>query len=208
MSKDSEQYLFIVRHGDRWDYANPEWKRIAKSRLGDSPLSPLGHQQAQEVGRFFDKWLTDNDMQIDDVVWMSSPFLRCLQTSDQALNAMHTFPAAQTLRIVPEYSIFEWDGHGGEWHQDLPTLAERYHYFPRLDTDYQSFFIPPLPGKYCPYDDRAFLLMSSATHHVLPFQSPGPNFSKDVSVLLIAYTNVTPTSQIRFCSWYRMQRVA
>lgn len=145
MTKDTKQYIFIVRHGDRWDYANPDWKKEARSRLGDSPLSPLGHQQAQEVGRFFDKWLTDDDIQIDDVVWMSSPFLRCLQTSDQALNAMHTFPAAQTLRIVPEYSIFEWDGHGGEWHQDLPTLAERYHYFPRLDTDYQSFFIPPLP---------------------------------------------------------------
>jgi broad specificity phosphatase PhoE len=147
MTKESQQYLFIVRHGDRWDYAQPDWKRMATSRLGDSPLSPLGHQQAQEVGRFFDNWLADNEIRADDVVWMSSPFLRCLQTSDQALNAMKTFAGASNLPILPEYSIFEWDGHSGQWHQDLPTLTERKHYFPRLDTDYQSFFIPPLPGK-------------------------------------------------------------
>jgi broad specificity phosphatase PhoE len=151
MAKDGKQYLFIVRHGDRWDYANPDWKRVPTSRLGDSPLSPLGHQQAQEVGCFFDNWFTANEIQIDNVVWMSSPFLRCLQTSDQALNAIRTFHAAQALPILPEYSIFEWDGHGGEWHQDLPTLIERKHYFPRLHTDYQSFFIPTLPGKHFPH---------------------------------------------------------
>jgi len=140
---DNRQYLFIVRHGDRWDYSNPEWKLQTTSRIGDSPLSPLGHQQAQEVGKFFDAWL--NERQLDDVIWMSSPFLRCLQTSDEALNAMTTFSKASSLSILPEYSIFEWDGYGGAWHKDLPSLTERKHYFPRLDMNYESFFIPTLP---------------------------------------------------------------
>jgi len=138
------QYLFIIRHGDRWDYSSPEWKSLPTSRTGDSPLSTLGHQQAQEVGRFLDKWLGEH--QLKDVVWMSSPFLRCLQTSNDALNAMPTFSKeAASLPILPEYSIFEWDGNGGAWHKDLPALTERKHYFPRLDMAYETFFVPTLP---------------------------------------------------------------
>ena len=149
MTEDNRQYLFIIRHGDRWDYSNPEWKNLASSRTGDSPLSTLGHLQAQETGKFLDKWLTENHIDVEnDLTWMSSPFLRCLQTSDAALNSMRNTPATLTLPIRPEYSIFEWDGHGGEWHKDLPPLIERKHYFPRLDVEYESFFVPSLPGKY------------------------------------------------------------
>lgn len=143
MTEDNRQYLFIVRHGDRWDYSTPEWKKLETSRTGDSPLSTLGHRQAQEVGKFLDGWLVERNL--DDVTWMSSPFLRCLQTSNEALNAMQTFSKAPTLPILPEYSIFEWDGHGGEWHEDLPPLTERKHYFPRIDMEYESFFVPTLP---------------------------------------------------------------
>lgn len=145
MTEDSRQYLFIIRHGDRWDYANPEWKKLPDSRTGDSPLSTLGHQQAQEVGKFLDRFLDENEL--EDITWMSSPFLRCIQTSNEALNAMKKLKGAETLPILPEYSIFEWDGHGGEWHDDLPPLSERKHYFPRLDTEYESFFTPALPGE-------------------------------------------------------------
>lgn len=143
MTEDNRQYLFIVRHGDRWDYSTPEWKKLETSRTGDSPLSTLGHRQAQEVGKFLDNWLLERNL--DDVTWMSSPFLRCLQTSNEALNAMQTFSKAATLPILTEYSIFEWDGHGGEWHEDLPPLTERKHYFPRIDMEYESFFVPTLP---------------------------------------------------------------
>jgi broad specificity phosphatase PhoE len=143
MTDGNRQYLFIIRHGDRWDYSTPEWKLLETSRTGDSPLSTLGHQQAQEVGKFLDTWLTEK--QLDDVVWMSSPFLRCLQTSNDALNAMRTFSKAPTMPILPEYSIFEWDGNGGTWHKDLPPLVERKHYFPRLDMNYKTFFVPALP---------------------------------------------------------------
>jgi broad specificity phosphatase PhoE len=142
---DNRQYLFVIRHGDRWDYSNPEWKKLSTSRLGDSPLSTLGHQQAREVGNFLDSWLADRNLTAEDITWLSSPFLRCLQTSNEALNAFSRVDV-MTTPILPEYSIFEWDGHNGEWHKDLPPLKERKHYFPRLDLSYEGFFEPPMPG--------------------------------------------------------------
>ena len=138
------QYLFIIRHGDRWDYANPEWRKLPNSRIGDSPLSPLGHQQAQEVGKYLDSWLDERNFKESDIKWYSSPFLRCLQTSDSALSAFRKV-SMDHIKILPEYSIFEWDGHEGEWHKDLPSLEERKHYFPRLDTSYKSMYVPNLP---------------------------------------------------------------
>jgi broad specificity phosphatase PhoE len=138
---DQRQYLFLIRHGDRWDYSYPEWTKLPTSRCGDSPLSPLGHQQSREVGLFLKSYLEARTTD-KHITWMSSPFLRCLQTSDDALNAMNI----DHVKILPEYSIFEWDGHDGEWHKDLPSLEERKHYFPRVDLDYQTFFVPTLPG--------------------------------------------------------------
>jgi Histidine phosphatase superfamily (branch 1) len=137
---DNRQYVFVIRHGDRWDYSFPEWKELSTSRCGDSPLSPLGHEQARQVGTFLKSYLEERNL-TKDIVWMSSPFLRCVQTSDGALNAM-----GLPNKILPEYSIFEWDGHGGAWHKDLPSLEERKHYFPRLDLEYETFFVPTLPG--------------------------------------------------------------
>jgi hypothetical protein len=141
----NKQYLFVIRHGDRWDYSYPEWKELPTSKLGDSPLSPLGHTQARQVGTFLNSYL--QQLSVQDLTWMSSPFLRCLQTSNDAIQEMTRYDTPTNyIPILPEYSIFEWDGHDGEWHKDLPPLEERKHYFPRLDLSYEPFFIPTLPG--------------------------------------------------------------
>jgi len=150
---DDRQFLFVIRHGDRWDYANPEWKKSSASRTGDSPLSTLGHIQAQETGKFLDSWMNEKGFSADDITWLSSPFLRCLQTSNEALNSFRKVNV-DTLPIFPEYSIFEWDGHDGVWHKDLPSFEERRHYFPRLDTTYESFFIPTMPEPRSEFMDR------------------------------------------------------
>jgi broad specificity phosphatase PhoE len=113
-------------------------------RSGDPPLSKLGHQQARETGIFLDQLLSSDGITGDDLTWMSSPFLRTLQTSDNALNAM-TKTNIKNVPILPEYSVFEWDGKGGKWHESLPPLSERVHYFPRMDVKYQSLFVPTLP---------------------------------------------------------------
>jgi hypothetical protein len=145
VSDDESQYVFVIRHGDRWDYMHPEWLETA-SRKGDPPLSTLGHQQARETGIFLDSLLAHEGFTADSIIWLASPFLRTLQTSDDALNAFTKIDSSN-ISILPEYSVFEMDGHNGRLHKDLPTMEERKHYFPRLDESYASLFVPALPGK-------------------------------------------------------------
>ena len=89
---DDKQYLFIIRHGDRWDYSNPEWKALSTSRLGDSPLSPLGHQQGRQVGQYLNTFFKSNSISTsaeeNNITWLSSPFLRCIQTSNEAIQEL------------------------------------------------------------------------------------------------------------------------
>ena len=173
---DALQYLFIIRHGDRWDYANPEWKELPNSRTGDSPLSTLGQQQAQEVGKYLDSWLAARNFTCNDITWLSSPFLRCLQTSDNALSSFRKVDV-NTLSILPEYSIFEWDGHLGEWHKDLPPLEERKHYFPRLDMKYESYFVPELP-------EPRSKFMARCQHSIDCFHQRNPYKPRQVFVMV------------------------
>mmetsp|Transcript_28156 Transcript_28156/g.32813 ORF Transcript_28156/g.32813 Transcript_28156/m.32813 type:complete len:303 (-) Transcript_28156:241-1149(-) len=142
-----EQSMFIVRHGDRWDYAHPEWKESAE-RIGDPPLSTLGHRQAREVGQYLDKIFVKETIQAEDVVLVSSPFLRCIQTSNELVSEFrHTKgDLAETMHIKPENCIFEFDLHNNGLHGSLPTLEERKNYFPRLDeTHNKCSHTPSLP---------------------------------------------------------------
>jgi broad specificity phosphatase PhoE len=143
VTPDEAQSLFVIRHGDRWDYQHPEWLETAKRR-GDPPLSTLGHQQARETGQFMDELLAGYTH--DRITWLASPFLRTLQTSDTALNAFQKVDSRQ-ISILPEYSVFELDGHDGQLHKDLPDMEERGCYFPRVDHTHKSLFVPELPGK-------------------------------------------------------------
>ena len=91
-----------------------------------------------------DGFFAERNITANDVTWMSSPFVRCLQTSNEALNAFQQVDV-DNLKILPEYAVFEWDGHNGEWHKDLPPLEERVHYFPRVDLEYETIFVPEIP---------------------------------------------------------------
>ena len=125
-----------------------QWSQ-SSSRPGDPPLSKLGHQQARETGAFLDQLLSNDGITLQQVTWLSSPFLRCLQTSDAAIDSLHKIVTPDDkpseFRILPEYSVFEWDGHGGKWHESLPALEERVHYFPRLQVHHPSLFVPTIP---------------------------------------------------------------
>ena len=99
-----------------------------------------------------------------NITWLSSPFLRTLQTSNEAISQFkHVTGANTTLRILPESSVFEWDGKGGTWHSSLPPIAERLHYFPRLDISYQSLLVPTIPEPRSAFHtrcDRAIALLN------------------------------------------------
>jgi broad specificity phosphatase PhoE len=154
----SSQSLFVIRHGDRWDYENPDWNQKT-TRPGDPPLSALGHQQAREAGVLLDSLLSSLQVDGNDVTLLSSPFLRTLQTSDGMLSALRRTTNARNIQILPESSIFEWDGkENGLWHASLPSLEERWNYFPRLNVKHSSLFVPDLPeprSKFVERCDRA-----------------------------------------------------
>lgn len=98
---EGKQYLFIIRHGDRWDYQNRDWSQTT-SRPGDPPLSGLGRQQAGETGRFLNELFSAEGYTADDITWMSSPFLRCLMTSNAAIDALSDIEGSSKMEILPE----------------------------------------------------------------------------------------------------------
>jgi broad specificity phosphatase PhoE len=109
--------IHFVRHGDRFDYANPEWVATSKS-LGncasDPPLSALGHQQAVETAAVF------AGERIDRV--LVSPYLRVIQTAVPTANA-------QQCPIQIEEGLAESHHVPGL----LPLPAQRFAYFPQVD---------------------------------------------------------------------------
>lgn len=72
--KIDTQIFWIIRHGDRLDNHDSEWKKTAKFRE-DTPLSPIGHIQAADVARY----ITANDNNVKHII--SSPFLRTIETA-------------------------------------------------------------------------------------------------------------------------------
>jgi len=133
-----------------------QWKETA-TRPGDPPLSTLGHRQARDVGRYLDDLLARENIHARDITLLSSPFLRCIQTSNELLSEFHKTPGdvASTVAILPEYSVFELDSHDRKLHESLPSLPERKCYFPRMDETYESMFIPTLPENRGQFLDRS-----------------------------------------------------
>lgn len=148
VNSEIQQSLFIIRHGARWDYAHPEWL-VTATRRGDPPLSPLGHRQARETGKFLDSILFREGIAASDITWLSSPFLRCIQSSNEMLDQMITTRGvpAETVMINPECSVWEIDLDGSDAPLCLPSLQERQCYFPRLNVSHKSLMIPPIPGE-------------------------------------------------------------
>lgn len=149
----------------------------------------------------------------DDITWMSSPFLRCLQTSHEAIDAFQKLGGRNDLTILPEYSVFEWDGHNGKLHKSLPDLGERKHYFPRVDVAYESLFIPDLPEPRTEFHSRCQRGVQ-AINHRYRFR-PGTalivvSHAAGCVGLSAAATNqtlasITPAAP---CSVYRMTRTS
>ena len=150
--KSNGQTIFIIRHGDRWDYSHPEWYNAASpDRRGDPPLSDLGHVQAREAGTFLDTLLSREDRSAQDITLLCSPFLRCIETANNILQkfSLTQGDVANTVQIKLEHSVWEIDGHEGVNHRYLienrEMVKERSWYFPRIDPSYVPLFVPELP---------------------------------------------------------------
>lgn len=75
------QSLFVLRHGERWDDANPGW---VDPRMWDPPLTERGWGQAEETGK---KFRSKEGVLIKRI--LVSPFLRCVQTCAGVLKGMY-----------------------------------------------------------------------------------------------------------------------
>ena len=208
------QHLIVIRHGDRWDYENPTaWKNHPNNRKGDPSLSSLGLAQARETGQYLDSVFKDLGISSEDITWMSSPFLRTLQTSTEALNAL-TLDGSNQIEILPEPGIFEWDGHGGDWHASMPEITERIHYFPRLldsASSYDPLLVPTLPEPRSGFQDRCDTVMTEMhkRHSFRPKSTLVVVTHAAVCIGLVAsasgnaYNEITPAAP---CSIFHMSR--
>uniref|UniRef100_A0A915CYP1 Phosphoglycerate mutase n=1 Tax=Ditylenchus dipsaci TaxID=166011 RepID=A0A915CYP1_9BILA len=79
------RHIWIVRHGERVDNVDPDWKDIApRGAWDDPPLTSRGLCQAREVGIRLAKF--KHHEPIDYI--FSSPFTRCLQTTTNIIEAI------------------------------------------------------------------------------------------------------------------------
>jgi len=129
------QTVYIIRHGDRFDFnlGEAKWKEIAQRPL-DPVLSDLGNIQAGYLGRHF-RQLRDSGKKISKVI--SSPFVRCIQTCNP-------IAGAYDVPICVDNSLWEVVYTS----EVMPDLTERAAYFPRVDVNYQSVFKPELDEQF------------------------------------------------------------
>jgi len=108
------QTLWLARHANRQDFADPDWAATA-DRPHDPGLSPDGEEQARQLGRRV------ATLDVDRIV--SSPFLRAVQTAHCAAEAADT-------AVLLEPGLGEW--HNPDWFDASPdplpasTLRARY----------------------------------------------------------------------------------
>jgi broad specificity phosphatase PhoE len=119
----ASRVVWIVRHGERRDFADPTWARCA-ARPEDPPLAPSGVAQARALAR---------RLRGERITHLfSSPFLRTMETAQQVA-------AALDLRIKVEPGLSEWLSPA--WFPQPPrllSLDELGRRFPRLERTYRA----------------------------------------------------------------------
>lgn len=136
--------IWLVRHGNRLDFVQPEWFEKADRRY-DPPLCPAGHRQAQELSQCL------LSKPIDHL--FVSPFLRTLQTA-------HYFAAAADLPMKLEMGLGEW--HNLDWMTAAPVTHPRARYleeFSSIDRSYESLVLPIYPESFEQMSLRAIRTM-------------------------------------------------
>jgi broad specificity phosphatase PhoE len=124
--------IWLIRHGLRLDVHDPAWLKTT-DRPHDTPLSPDGLVQADEVGR---RLARENIAHL-----FASPFLRAMQTADRIAHAL-----SPRLPIKIEHGLCE--AFFPRWFPVLPTLPSTVEFagrFAHVDTHYRSAVLPQYP---------------------------------------------------------------
>ena len=124
------QTLWLARHANRQDLADPDWASTA-DRPHDPGLAPDGVRQARELGERVDR------MNVDRIV--SSPFLRAVETACSVAEVVG-------MPVYLEPGLGEW--LNAEWFESAPQilpsslLTER---FSRIRPDHTPCHTPIFP---------------------------------------------------------------
>lgn len=127
------QRIIIVRHGERQDHMNPDFAKTYP-RPHDSPLTDRGIDMARKLGGYLGYRYA---IRPSDVVVLSSPLVRCVQTSNGIVEGLirHSPPPEKTKApIYVEQSIRE----GAVW------LFHDMKKNPSVVTDHRIFVPEPL----------------------------------------------------------------
>lgn len=129
---ETETNIFLIRHGDRLDYADKSWLKKAKENdalISDPPLSPLGHRQARETAQDLHR----QGLNVEKI--LCSPYLRVIQTACPTAEVFN-------LPLCIESGLAEAQFTPNH----VPSARERFPYFHQIDTSYQ----PTLPVEVTP----------------------------------------------------------
>lgn len=128
---NTDRTFWLVRHGNRLDFTNPEWCATA-SRPHDAPLSPDGEVQARETGLRLAREKVDH--------LFASPFLRAMGTAARIAREIGV-----PVKVEPglsELLLAKWFPDTSDF-LPLPELSAR---FPGLvDDAYVAAVAPAFP---------------------------------------------------------------
>lgn len=132
------QTVWIARHGNRLDFATPDWFLTAERPYDpplydgeDIPHQPNGFKQAKRLGERLKR------EKITHI--FASPFLRTVQTANEVAEALD-------LPIKVESGLSEW--LNPHWMPSMPEklpIEALHELYPRIDLSYTSRVIPEYP---------------------------------------------------------------
>ena len=137
------QTLWLIRHGERLDFVEPEWFETATYPY-DPPLSPLGLTAATALANEL------SEVRFDRI--FTSPFLRTIQTA-------HPLARLLQIPIQLEWGLCEWLCE--DWSPTLPAtmpIEQLIADYPQIDRTYQSLLLPSYPETLNELDRRTIII--------------------------------------------------
>jgi broad specificity phosphatase PhoE len=124
MSEEGLSNVYIIRHGERMDHIDPEWKKTAETPE-DPPLSENGIKQAHLTGKKLNELLDKTKK----TKIFASPLYRCLQTATGIAEELD-------LPITAEEGLSEWIKT--EWFSKIPDF--QFDKFKRVKKPEKYYF--------------------------------------------------------------------
>ncbi len=142
---EKEKNIWIVRHGLRVDFTDPDWVKTAENPY-NPPLDEKGIKQAEETAvRLMSE-------QIDYI--FTSPFLRTLQTAN-------AIAEKKGMKFNVETGFSEWlKSDEFSYKPELPSPDEMAEKFPFLNTSYESVTPSAYPESRNELDKRTEKVLS------------------------------------------------